>query len=508
VPRDLFVMALRMDDVTGLDPAELFEFTGAEVAANIYDRLLYFDPEDVSKIVGGVAESWEVSKDGKFFRFRIRANMRFRSGNPVTAEDAAFSLRRAVLMNKAPAFIIAQFGFTPENVQEKIRAEDPSTLVIETDRAYAPSFFFACLTSAVASVVDGKLVQARAVDGDFGNRFLRTNSAGSGPFALRDWKPSELLILDRFEGHWRGTPAMKTAFIRHIAEPGVQRLLIERGDIDVARNLGPDQFLGIKDNPGLRARYARKGALYYLGLNQKVPVLREPAVRKALKYLVDYEGIATTLLRGKAEVHQTIIPAGYLGALDEKPYEWTPGAAKRLLKEAGLAQGFEVTLDVWNTRPDLDIAQSLQASFAEAGISLRILQSDGKQLLTKYRARNHEIFLGRWGPDFQDPHTNAQAFASNPDNSDSGAVKTPAWRNAWNIPELTKLTDQAILIRDPERRAALYREIQRQVLEDSPFVILFQEVDLAVQRANVRGFTMGPSFDTVYYRDVVKDAEI
>ena len=134
------------------------------------------------------------------------------------------------------------------------------------------------------------------------------------------------------------------------------------------------------------------------------------------------------------------------------------------------------------------------------------MPGDGRQVLTKYRARNHDLYYGRWGPDYQDPHSNAQAFAANPDNSDEGQVKTLAWRNAWDIPELTRMTQEAVLERDAEKRADFYREIQRRVLEDSPFVILYQEVDMAVERANVHGFVMGPAFDTVSYRGVTKSA--
>ena len=504
VPSNLLVMAFVLDDVISLDPAELFEFTGAEIAANIYDRILYFDPGDVETIVGGVAESWDVSADGRSFRFGIRSGMRFHSGAEVTAEDAAYSLQRVILLNKAPAFIFSQFGFTPQNVRDRIRAETPQSLVIETDQVFAPSFLYACLTAACASVVDKATVESHAEGGDFGTRWLRNHSAASGPFSLRVWKPSELIILDRFENYWRGKPSMQTVFIRHIAEPGVQRLLIERGDVDIARNLSADQAVAIRNKPELRAKYSRKGSLYYLGLNQKNPNLRHPEVRRALKYLVDYDGIAATILSGTAEIHQTVIPAGYLGALDEQPFSWNPEEARRLLAAAGLADGFSVGVDVRNTRPDLDIVQSLQGSFAQAGIALRIVEGDGKQVLTKYRARHHEIYLGRWGPDYQDPHSNAQAFASNPDNSDEGEVKTLAWRNAWDIPELTKMTDAAIHERDRAARIGDYQAIQRRELDDSPFVILYQEVELAVERADVRGFVLGPSFDTVYYRGVTK----
>jgi peptide/nickel transport system substrate-binding protein len=504
-PGDIFVMAKQIDDIITLDPAEVFEFSGAEYAANVYERLVYFDLDDVRRIEGGAADSWTVSEDGRTYTFRLRPGQTFHSGNPVTARDAAYSLQRVVRLNKSPAFILTQFGFTPENVGERIRAVDDRTLAIETDRAYAPSFFLACLTAGVGSVVDAKLVESHAEDGDMGHKWLRTRSAGSGPFMLRIWKPNELIILDRFDDYWRGRPAMKRVVIRHIAEPGTQRLLIETGDIDVARNLGPDQVAGLRGNPGLRARFARKGALYYMGLSQKHPYLSRPEVRRALKHLVDYDRISRTILRGSVAVHQSFLPKGFLGAIDDRPFRLDVDEAKRLLSQARLADGFAVTMDTRNTRPGLDIAQSIQATFALAGIRLDILPGDGKQVLTKYRARNHDIYFGLWGPDYQDPHTNASAFATNPDNSSGAEFKTLAWRNSWEAPELTRMTEAAVLERDPVRRAALYGDIQRRHQADSPFVIMFQEVEIVVERANFSGLVLGPSFDSNFYRGVTKN---
>ena len=104
----------------------------------------------------GLAESWEVGPDGMTYTFKMRQGAKFHSGNPVTAEDAAWSLQRAVILDKTPAFILTQFGFTADNVADKIKATDDGTLVIVTDKPYAPTFFFNCLTSIVASIVDKK----------------------------------------------------------------------------------------------------------------------------------------------------------------------------------------------------------------------------------------------------------------------------------------------------------------------------------------------------------------
>jgi peptide/nickel transport system substrate-binding protein len=179
--------------------------------------------------------------------------------------------------------------------------------------------------------------------------------------------------------------------------------------------------------------------------------------------------------------------------------------AKGLLAEAGLAGGFSVTMDTRNSAEIMEIAQSLQATFAQAGIQLTISPADNKQVLTKYRARTHDIYIGRWGSDYQDPHANASTFASNPDNADGAPVKTLAWRNAWDIPTLTQETAAAILERDPDRRARRYLELQREHQQTSPFVILFQETEVIAERNNVHGFVIGPAFDSNRYAGVTKE---
>src|SRR3546814_9703446 len=125
------------------------------------------------------------------------------------------------------------------------------------------------------------------------------------------------------------------------------------------------------------------------------------------------------------------------------------------------------------------MAQSIQATFAQAGIELEIIPGDGSQTLTKYRARNHDIYIGRWGPDYQDPHTNADTFARNPDNSDDAKSKPLAWRNAWDIPEMTKEADAAVLERDSAKRAAKYQELQKIHQETSPFGLMHQPTEVA-----------------------------
>jgi peptide/nickel transport system substrate-binding protein len=494
-PPDTLVQAWQIDDVITLDPAEVFEFTASEIVGNVYERLIAYDYKDVSKIYGQVADSWTVSPDGKTFTFKIKQDKKFASGNPLTAEDAVFSLQRAVILDKSPAFIIGQFGLTKDNVKEKVKQTGPYEFTMELDKAYAPTFVLYCMTSTVASIVDKKLAMQNEKDGDMGYGWLKTRYAGSGPFAIRDWKANEVVVLERNPNYDKKTPLARVIY-RHIKETATQRLLLEKGDVDVARNLNPEELAAVSKNPDIQLQSGPKGTLYYLGLNQKNPNLAKPEVRQALKYLVDYAAIADTIMKNKAEVHEAFLPTGFLGAVEDTPYKLDVAKAKELLAKAGLPNGFAVTMDTRSTADITGMAQAIQNTFAQAGVKLEIIPGDGKQTLTKYRARQHDIYIGQWGSDYQDPNSNADTFAANDDNSDDAKAKPLAWRNAWDPGPLTKKTRDAVLERDAEKRADMYRELQKVVLDDGPFVTMFQQIEVMALRKNVHGVVIGPSFDT------------
>ncbi len=452
-PDNMLVIANRIDDITTLDPAQSFEFAGADVIRNIYGKLVNFDPADLDAgFQPDLAESWTVSEDGRTITFTMREGVKFHSGNPVRAEDVAFSLKRAVLLNKTPSFIITQFGFTPENVDETI-VVDGNTVSITTDKRYATSFVLNCLTATIGAIVDEKLVMEHEVDGDMGNAWLATNSAGSGPYSLASWKPKESVTLTANEDYYDGAPAMKRVIVRHVQESATQRLMLERGDIDVARDLNPSDVEGVRAAEGVEILEEMRGRLMDISANQKHPDLSKPQVRQALKYLIDYDGMENSFLKGAYVKHQNFLPKTYLGAVDENPFSLDLDKAKALLEEAGV-DGMELTIGVREAQERLEIAQSLQNTFGQAGIKVNLEVGTGKQILGKYRARELDIYLGAWGPDYPDPQTNAGTFAYNPDNSDeANATGLLAWRNSWDTGGLTEKTAAAVVEGDTETRA-------------------------------------------------------
>jgi peptide/nickel transport system substrate-binding protein len=493
-PKDTLVMAFAIDEIISLDPADIYEFSSSEYMANTYDRLIALDPQKPSELKWVAAESYTVSDDGKTFQFKIRPGIKFHSGNDLTAEDVAYSLIRFVKINGNPAFIMNQFGLTKDNVQDMVKVVDPMTVSIQTDAAYAPSFFLNCM-SYTSVVLDKKQLVEHEKDGDFGNAWMKTNEAGSGPFQLKAFKANEALVLDTNEAYWGPKPAIKHVLIKNVTESATQQLLLQKGDIDVARNLLGDQLKAITSDKGVKFVSAPKATLWYMGLNVTNKELGNPDVRQAMKYLVDYDGLQKTQFDGTGIKHQTFLPDGQLGADNETPFKLDIKKAKELLAKAGYPNGFDVTMNVANKSEFRALAASVQNSMAKAGVNLIIQLADNKTTLTKYRASQHDIYLGQWGSDYQDPHSNADGYLNAP----------LAKRNKWQSPEREAAVKAARDEKDATKRAQMYMDLQKSALNDSPYIIMFQQVETAAVRSNVNGLIIGPTFDSNLYSWVVKN---
>lgn len=503
-PPNMLVVAQNIDDIVALDPAQAYEFTSGELVTNIYDRLVQYDAEDPTLLADGLAISWQTDATAKTVTFTLRDGAVFHSGNPVRPEDVTGSLARVIKLNLTPAFILAQLGWTPENVDEMVTA-DGNTITVRYEGDFSPAFVLNVLASRPASIVDMETVMANAVDGDMGNAWLNENSAGSGPFSLQTFRPAEIVRMTANPAYFKGAPAIEGVILQHIAEAATQQLLLEQGDVDMARNLTPDQIATLNSDD-IKVEEFPQAAVHFLSFNQKVDALKSPAVWEAARYLVNYEGMANSFLAGQMEIHQAFWPKGFPGSLDETPYSYDPEKAAQILSDAGIDLPITVELDVINAAPFTDMAQSLQASFSDAGINFEILPGTGAQVITKYRERTHQAMLLYWGPDFMDPHSNAKAFAYNADNSDENYQATTTWRNAWAVPDaLNELTMQALTEPDADTRLENYITLQKAVQAESPIVIMFQAAYQVGMDTDVSGYVNGATSDFVYYRLVEKN---
>ena len=501
-PKDTVVIASQIDDIITLDPGEAYEISAQILLSSVYDRLVRYEAEDHTKLVGGVAQSWEVGKDAKTFTFKLRANQKFESGAVVTAEDMAWSLQRVVLMDKTPAFLFTQLGWNKGNVKDLIKAVDASTLQFKIVEDFSPSMVLNLMATVAASVVEKKVALANEKSGDLGNEWLKTHSATSGAYKLISWKANESVTMEANAGY-RLAAKTKRVVLRHVPEPGTQRLLIEKGDIDMAWSLQPDQLKALAGNKDVKVETFPYSGTWYINMNLGDERLKNPKVRTALRYLVDYYGMVNTFLKGSFNVQQTFLPIGFPSAIAYNPYKLDVAKAKALLAEAGYPNGFEIKLQCKNSSPLPEIAQSIQQTMGMAGVKVNIVTGDAKQVIGDLRARRHQLNLISWTPDYLDPHTNAGVFAMNDDNSDD-KPKPLAWRNRYFDPDANKMTMAAVKETDPKKRDLMYAELQKKITDEGPYILMFQPLTPVATRANVKGYKPGIVEDLYLFRTITK----
>jgi peptide/nickel transport system substrate-binding protein len=502
-PPDVLVVAQSLDDLVSLDPAEGFELSSLQAFTSLYQRLVQPDPDDPALLIPTLAASWAAGPTPRSLVFSLRPDAAFASGHRVRPEDVIFSLSRAVKLNRAPVFILNELGWRAADVDQHLSKIDSQRVRIDWSSDVGPAFVLSILTTPVASIIDAQEVALHEVNGDLGNGWLKGHSAGSGPFKMRRYIAHEALVLDANASSPGDAPQLQTLIIKNVADAASRRLLVEVGDADIARDLGPDQIAALQGKPGLQILRFQSATIHYLLLNAANaanPALANPALWEATRWLIDYEGIADHLLGGEFEVHEAFLANGFPGALLETPYHLDVAKAKAILSAAGLGQGLHIKLAVFNQPPYGDIAQSLQSTFAQAGIVLEILPALAGEIYSQVRARSEEAAWLYWVPDYFDAHSTAGAFASNPEDG----TKTLAWRAGWHIPELTHDTAAAVADQDPDARRRRYRVIQAAVQKSSPFVIALQARASVVMRSNVHGYRQGLDADMVYYDRVSK----
>lgn len=509
-PDDQLIVGMNMNNLLTLDPAAM---TGNEVVGivvNLYDGLVELNPQQLTEVRPALAERWSVSADNRTLTFHLRDNVRFHSGNPLTSADAVWSMRRVLHLNLAQASVWKSYGFSRDNVDQMITAPDDRTLVITLPKPNDPQLVIYSLAALGSMVVlDSKTVQQHEVDGDWGNRWLTTHEAGSGPFRLDVWQAKDVLRMSRATDYWRGEAKMSRVVFRHLQESQTLRLMMEKGDLDIASNMAIPDVRALRHDPDLTIDAVRKGTIYYLAMSMKDPHFDNIKVREAVRYLVDYQGINKSLMTGYGELHQRPIQAGMPATLPDPGYRLDVPRARALLAEAGYPDGFDTTLRVLADQPFLNIAIAVQSTLLQGGIRAKIITGTGNQIYGAMRDRQFSLLVGRGGSGVEPhPHSSLRALVYNPNNADSARLTNfQGWRTGFYDAQLNSMIDQALVERDKNRQQQAYYAIQQRYDQLVPALMpISQMLDSVVVSNRVQAYQPHPSA-TTFLRDVWKTPE-
>ncbi|MEQ5271409.1 ABC transporter substrate-binding protein [Proteus terrae] len=499
-PANTLIVVQGLDDIVSLDPAESNELSSIQTVPSLYQRIVQPNRDNPEINEPILVESWKANPEQKTIVFKIKPEAKFASGNAVRPEDIIFSYQRAITMNKSPAFILNVLGWKTDNIHSLLKKVSDNELEVRWTADVSPDVVLNILSTPIASIVDEKLVSAHVKNNDFGNSWLKMNSAGSGAYKMRAYQPRQAIVLEANPLSPTGAPKIANIIIKNVPDPASRRLLIEKGDADIARDLGTDQTAALAGKTGIKILDIPSTEQVYMAFNTASgnPALSNPAFWEASRYLIDYKGITEDLMRGQYFIHQSFLPVGLPGALKDNPFTFDPEKAKAILAKAGITNA-RFTLDVENKVPYITVAQSIQASFAQAGVQVDLLPAAGSQVYSRVRAKQHQAAIRFWIPDYFDAHSNASAFAYN-----DGQSNTVAWLNGWKIPELSQQTLSALNEADKVKRQSLYTEMQKELQRSSPYVFIDQGKNQIVMRDNVNGYAQGLNADMVYYDKVTK----
>ncbi len=454
------------------------------VIQNIMEGLTQFDEN--LRPAPAVAERWTVSQDGRVYTFRLRRDVRWTDGRPITASDFVYSWRR--LLDPKTGAEYAYFLFDVENARafNTGRITDPSKIGVRAladdlleVRLNKPIVFFPALTAFVVTFPLRRDIIER-----YGDHWTDSDHLVTlGPFRLKSWRHEYKLTLIASGDYYGGRPAIDGIDLFVVNERTTALTLYETGEIDLV-SLPPEaipSYAGKKD--------FHRGPLfrgYYFGFNTSQKPFDDVRVRQAFSLAVDRREFPAILNGGEIPT-ASWIPPGMFGANDRIGLWFDPGRAQRLLAEAGYSRErrFPRVTAVFNTDPvNTLIAENLQAQWKRVlGVTVALENVEWKVYLRRLATEPPPLFRLGWGADYPDPDNFMALFTSGSGNNHS----------RWGDVSYDGLISRAAAEFDPARRRVLYDRAQHILTErDAVIMPLFWAVQNILISPRVSGILLDP----------------
>ncbi|MFD2616398.1 ABC transporter substrate-binding protein [Terrilactibacillus laevilacticus] len=474
-------VAISADQGT-LDPAVTMDNSAWKITYPAYERLVDFDGESTN-VKAGLAKDWSVSKDGKTWTFHLNSGHKFSDDTPVDAKAVKFSFERLLKVAKGPASVYSEIS--------KVEAPTSDTVEFTLKQNFPP--FLSTLAANYVNIVNPKVMD-KEKDGDMGQGYLANHTMGSGPYQLTTWKKGEYIQLG-LNPHSTVKPALKKVTFKIVSDSSAQKLQLQKGDVDIAEGVPVDQIESLKSvkNVTLLQKPSLLVDYVYINSSKGNEALKNKKVRQALNYGIDYPSLIKAVQQGYATQSRGPIPKGLWGYDNNaKQYQLDADKAKSLLKEAGVSN---VTLNLlysdnntwWETE-----ALTIQSQLANIGVKVKlnkVAYATSRDMMDK---GEFDLALGVWSPDFADPFAFMNFWY---DSKNFGLAGDRAfYKNA----KVDQLLAEAATSNDQSKREVLYKNIQKIVIDDAPYILLYQKDYLLPMNKNVKGFEFNPMLQGIY----------
>lgn len=454
-------------EVSSLDLLMLKSTIDFNYANQVLDMLYFPDNEGIPR--PRLAVSHKLINDTTW-EFKLRRGVKFHNGSVMTAKDVKVSIDRRVdpNINKLNSHLFSTI--------REVKVVNDYTIQIITK---APDPLLLQRIAFQLWIVPADLFSEK------GPEAFSQHPVGTGPFKFVSWSRNERMILEANEEYWDGAPKVKRVIFRPVPEAATRLAELQTGNADIITNVPPFLVSQMKDSANATVLSILSGRMFSIVINCLVEgPLKNKKVRQALNYAVDRKAIIDNILKGSAiprAVNLTPYHFGYDPSL--KPYPYDPGKAKKLLAEAGYPNGLKLVLNTPSGRymMDKEVCEAIAGMFHEVGIEtdLKILEW-GTYLQMLFGRKIQDLALNGWMLQYHDADGSFYAwFHPEPPSSH------------YSTPELKRKIEEARITLDNKKRSQLYKDVQKEIYEEAPFIFLYQGIEHYGVSRKIKGFEPG-----------------
>lgn len=470
------------------------------IPMNIFDTLVTMEslPDGTAKMAPDLAESWDISADGKVYTMHLRHGVKFTNGEELKADDVLYTIDRMLNPKRMAknTDCMSMLAGAQDMMDGKlttlagtgVKVVDDYTVQLILSSSYAP--FLATLTVPGWSIYNRKAGdEADKAGGGITGSYFGTNpkyTVGTGPFVLKDWVVNDHVYLEANKDYWKGAPKIDGILITVIPDGDTMKMMYESGQLDIFNlDYAREQIATYKKSDKYKDQMVSKVTLgtTYLSINEKIKPFNDVKVRKALQMAIDKQALIDAVLDGTALPANGLYPPGlvcYNKDLPKIPYD--KEAAKKLLTEAGYPNGFdmEIAQSSGNSKSIVDCNEIIQSELAEIGVNVKIDQMDQASWLDKRRTGELPMYMTTWFGDYDDPDNFIYTFFS----KDTTVTRSFHYYNQ----NVMKQIDAARYMTDATARMKVYQDLEKQVVQnDAAIIPLFHMEKILMVQPRVHG---------------------